>query len=225
MNLYEALQQIAAKFDLNIDDLVAYAAEDVIGGRDTHPDQWNAMSVHAAEGQILYALVRALKPQRVLEVGVATGGTSTHILSALATNGSGELHSVDIEPNCGQLVPESLRGHWHLTIGDALVIDLPQTDFIFEDGAHSYEFTRDILKRLKPLGARVIVAHDYFSHEVYGGFGVKQAWDEQMPNALGIKIDRAFTGLGVWANPDWKAPEPMVTEPITPVKPKGKRRG
>lgn len=222
MKLDDALRQIAADGGLNADELIAYAAEDTVGGRDT--GNWSGMSVFAAEGQILYALVRALRPAQVVEIGVASGGTSTHILSALEANDHGVLYSVDIEANCGLDVPEHLRHRWTFVVGDALTAELPaQADFCFEDGSHAYEFTRDMLLRLKALNPRVILSHDYYTHETYGGFFVKQGFDEALPGGTGVKIDSAFTGLGYWFNADYEARE--AVEPVAKkIPPSSKRR-
>jgi hypothetical protein len=216
-SLADALTLIGQAAGLNPADLIAYAAEDTIGGRDRNGQGWwPAMSVHEAEGKVLYALVRALKPETLVEVGVASGGTTTHLLTALAANGSGHLHSYDIEPASGVKVPEHLRDRWTFAADDALTAPLPErADFVFEDGEHTYEFTRNILTRLKTLSPRILISHDYFSHEVYQGFGVKQGFDEVLPGAFGVKPDDAFTGLGVWVNPNPAPyPVPLTNEEI-----------
>jgi hypothetical protein len=229
MNRNEALQQMAAALDLNADDLINFANEDQVGGRDT--GAWDGMSTFEAEGQFLYALTRALKPEQVVEVGVDSGGTSTHILSALARNGDGLLYSVDINPDVGAKVPAHLRGNWTLVTGDALSVQLPaHAAFIFEDGSHDLLFTKNVLARLKTLNPRILVSHDYYTHEVYGGFYVKEAFDSIFADGFGVKIDGAFTGFGVWVNPDWHEAEPELIEDTTPVlkpritAPKAKRK-
>jgi predicted O-methyltransferase YrrM len=105
------------------------------------------------EGKFLYALCRALKPEKVVETGPGTGISSSFILKALEANGSGEMWSIEagvlaISPlklNFGQFVPESLRGRWHLIMGESekllpnLLNDLKSVDFFFHDSDHSYE--------------------------------------------------------------------------------------
>lgn len=104
----------------------------------------------------LYVVVRALKPRVIVETGVASGLSSAHILRALAANGTGTLHSIDL-PNVqagsvlpagllpGWLVPDSLRGPWRRHIGDArellphLLAALTQVDLFLHDSDHSYE--------------------------------------------------------------------------------------
>lgn len=51
--------------------------------------------IGVGSGEKLYSLIRAQKPEMVVETGVANGFSSTVILSALRENGSGTLVSVD----------------------------------------------------------------------------------------------------------------------------------
>jgi hypothetical protein len=44
----------------------------------------------------LYLLVRAARPRVVIDTGVLYGASSAHLLAALARNGGGELHSIEI---------------------------------------------------------------------------------------------------------------------------------
>ncbi len=80
-------------------------------------------------GALLYVLVRATKPQRVVETGVRPGYSTTWILGGLAANGSGELSSLGPGPTMGrapgvenvavgQFVPPSLRARWTLVLGN-----------------------------------------------------------------------------------------------------------
>lgn len=221
MRLTDALRQLAADGNLNADELIAYAAEDNIGGRDT--GQWPNMSVFADEGRVVYALIRALKPAQVIEVGVASGGTSTHILSALEVNGKGNLWSVDIVPDCGLNVPANLRHRWTFVTADALTVQLPdRADFCFEDGAHNMTFTTQVLTRLKALNPRAILSHDALTNEVYGdAFQVLPAFKEALGTDKTLRIDNAFTGLAYWFNDAYteytKPAEPTMPE-VTSVK-------
>ena len=104
--------------------------------------------------QILYACVRSIKPNVMVETGVAGGSTSYLILSAMKKNGKGNLTSIDIDNpiwhdhqnyQVGWLVPEELRKNWNLVIGDSkkelptLTKSLNQVDIFFHDSDHSYE--------------------------------------------------------------------------------------
>src|SRR5688572_10960959 len=97
MNLSDALHALAEQLNLDADSLLAYANEDAVGGfhADAAQSKWQVGSIWGVEGQVLYALTRALKPQSIAEFGVNAGCSSTHFLSALEANGQGELHSID----------------------------------------------------------------------------------------------------------------------------------
>lgn len=205
MRLDEALRQIAQDGNLNADTLIAFAAEDTVGGRDT--GHWDGMSTFEAEGQILYALIRVLRPAQVVEIGVDSGGTTTHILSALEANGEGHLYSVDIKEGVGAKVPEHLRHRWTLHIGDALTTDLPdRADFIFEDGEHSYDFTFNVLSRLKDLNPRIILSHDALTHLTYGGFDVLRAFTDALETDRTVLTDGSIAGLAYWFNASYQPP-------------------
>jgi len=114
----------------------------------------------------LYTLMRILKPEIVVETGVAAGVSSAYILKALEDNGEGELFSVDLtnyeleyfpklgldpvaiipegkEP--GFVIPAELKRRWHLNLGKSQEI-LPQLlkeigpiDSFLHDGEHTYK--------------------------------------------------------------------------------------
>jgi predicted O-methyltransferase YrrM len=100
-----------------------------------------------------YAVVRAQKPDRILETGVANGVSSAYLLLALRRNERGELHSIDVGDGsfvpCGQstgwIIPDWLRPRWTLHLGDAReclpgVLDrLGSVDIFIHDSLHTYE--------------------------------------------------------------------------------------
>jgi predicted O-methyltransferase YrrM len=70
-------------------------------------------------GELLYVLVRRLRPELVIETGVAHGITSAYLLAGLADNDHGQLHSIDLPTRAmiraglvGAAVPDELRGRW-----------------------------------------------------------------------------------------------------------------
>jgi len=114
----------------------------------------------------LYTLMRIIKPEIVVETGVAAGVSSTYILKALEDNGKGELFSIDlpnyeleyfpklgIEPvaiipkgkEVGFVIPANLRHRWHLILGKSQEV-LPKlldnhglVDCFLHDSEHTYE--------------------------------------------------------------------------------------
>jgi len=75
--------------------------------------------------RLVYKFARALKPEVVVETGVALGVNSACILSALEHNGRGRLISVDLPPLAvpdeaiGAIVPARLRPRWTLLRGSS----------------------------------------------------------------------------------------------------------
>ncbi len=105
------------------------------------------------ELNLIHALTLLIQPEVVLETGVASGGSSAAILSALCKNNKGKLASIDLpcikeneeivcfssayrfQPHetstvpdfesVGWLVPDHFRYRWSLELGDSLEL-LPQ---------------------------------------------------------------------------------------------------
>lgn len=107
-------------------------------------------------GELVYALVRDLRPSIVVETGVAQGVTSAYILAGLEDNGRGHLHSIDMPSRdminqrlVGAAVPPDLRGRWTYHWGPArrLLVPLlahvgPELGLFVHDSDHSYENMR-----------------------------------------------------------------------------------
>lgn len=133
--------------------------------------------IHNADfalARLCYLAVRVARPTIVLETGVAYGVTSAFILSALARNGDGTLHSVDLPPlgrdvdqYVGALVPEEVRGRWHLHRGVAkrvvpeLAARLGRIDMFVHDSLHTYRNIKMELDSVTPhLSPGAIVLAD-----------------------------------------------------------------
>ena len=81
------------------------------------------------QGALLYLIVRATRPARIVETGVRPGYSTAWMLAALDANGDGELTSLGPGPSAGrspavrdygvgQFVAPSLRGRWTLALGN-----------------------------------------------------------------------------------------------------------
>jgi hypothetical protein len=156
--------------------LMDAAQADDAGGYDTG---WFMGSIWDVEGRFLYALASVLKPETVLEVGVSAGCSTTHFLSA-AAGYNGDVIGIDINAGAGFGIPPHLRQKWTFLAGDAADMietrTMPTNALIFEDGAHTYDFTLDVLQRLVRLDPQVVVSHDF--HHWVVGEDVQRAWDD-----------------------------------------------
>jgi predicted O-methyltransferase YrrM len=102
---------------------------------------------------LLYALTRLLRPNVIVETGVAAGFSSATFLAALAKNGSGKLYSSDFpyfrienpEQYVGIVVPAALKQNWSLHIkGDsanlpAILKECGPIDLFHYDSDKSYQ--------------------------------------------------------------------------------------
>jgi predicted O-methyltransferase YrrM len=121
------------------------------------------------EGVYLYAMLRAVKPEVVVETGVANGFSTAFSLLALQANGTGHLHSIDLprevgreyEPGTfyegegragipsgsepGWLIPQELKERWTLILGRSqeelppLLARLGSVDVFMHDSEHSFD--------------------------------------------------------------------------------------
>lgn len=220
MNLNEALFFISEAFHFNAEELQAYAAEDNLGGFD--PDilqrKFPTGSLWGVEGQVLYALVRVLKPKLAIECGTMFGASASHIALALQANNDGG-HLICLDPErhiaqgyptdgaIGHLIPEELRPFCeivHVFAQDWIPKFLPdgEATFIYEDAAHTSELTRLLWEVCTPkLGAGgVMVSHDA-AHYLVGADvrkGILQSGAQDFHVYL---IEPADCGLAVWRAP------------------------
>lgn len=142
------------------------------------PPSWAAGCVSLHDAMFLYDAVRGLSPRRVIEIGVASGGSSTVMLRALAGSGDGVLESFDLHPFCyfdrskpvgclaREMAPE-LLDRWNLNVRETAReagarFAGQNIELAFIDGDHRHPApTADLLWLLPALapGAWVIL-HD-----------------------------------------------------------------
>jgi len=98
-------------------------------------------------GTVLYALCRKVKPDVVVETGVASGVSSSYFLCSLKKNDSGVLYSIDFtwhEGESGWIIPKNLRDRWQLIMGRSsselppLLNRLKAIDIFLHDSEHTY---------------------------------------------------------------------------------------
>lgn len=213
MQLTEALTAIAEHLNLNADDLIAYAAEDEVGGWPS--ERWPGGALWSVEGKTLYAITRALQPAHILECGTREGCSATHLLTALKANGSGHLTSVDLcsiadisGAGFGGLVPEELRDRWtfHAPMSAEGLLDADTTpfEFVFEDTDHTFETTVEILTRLvSRADVQIVISHDIV--HPYATEAVRAAWTQVFGTEgaawRAYHIEPSDCGLAIWRRP------------------------
>jgi predicted O-methyltransferase YrrM len=121
------------------------------------------------EGAYLYAVLRAVRPDVVVETGVANGFSTAFSLLALQANDAGHLHSIDLPREVGRdyeqgtfyegegragippgsepgwLIPQALKERWTLILGRSqdelppLLKRLGRVDVFMHDSEHSFD--------------------------------------------------------------------------------------
>jgi predicted O-methyltransferase YrrM len=210
MNLKSALTRIGHAFALDPLELDMAAHEDPHGGyHSAYDDGFPVGSMWRVEGQFLYALIRALKPKRVLELGTSHGCSATHILQALQDNKQGMLSCVDNGSQIGvvgDMIPAHLFNYTAIeqTPIETYIPYLLKTgwtyDFILEDAMHTVEQVELVWRAadrlLNPGG--MIISHDAV-HVLVGADvqkGIARAG--YADRALMVLIEPADCGFAVW---------------------------
>ena len=158
-----------------------------------------AFTQELPQGALLYLLVRAARPTRVLETGVRPGYSTAWILAALEANGNGALTSLGPGPTAGrqrgvhdygvgQLVPPALRSRWTLALGNTedrlreLLQALRPIDLFFSDNGPDADRTRLELRSawevLAPSG--LLIAHHVDANPAWSDFCALQGLSVQV---------------------------------------------
>ena len=150
----------------------------------------------------LYALVRLLSPEHVVETGVSSGVSSAHFLLGLRRNRTGRLHSIDLPVpqrrarfsarespvalppgrSSGWAMPRDLHDGWDLRIGrsqsilPALVAELPSVGLFLHDSRHTpshLTFELETVRPKLPHGAVVLADNTVWTGRAFPRFAAK----------------------------------------------------
>lgn len=215
--LIDTLFQIEKQLGIELDTLLPYAEADTIGGY--HPEEskrkWWTGAIWEVEGQTLYAVIRALKPQTIVEIGSGTGCSSTHMALALYNNqkANNELlktdgivgHITTVDRGNTPQIPDFLQAYVTIEAGDGInyLALLPDNsvDFILEDADHTTDMCHAIGElaktKLKPGG--VLFVHDIEHFAV--GAEVRAGYDLAGMEVRRYRTDPSDCGWGVWQKP------------------------
>lgn len=121
-----------------------------------------AGGVYPGEAQLLYGLVRALRPLMILEVGTSHGYSTLHLAQAVNDNRLGHVYTVEIDEGRRNDAIQNLYDAGLLQhvlcmdrLSDTIGADF---DFAFLDAGHTAADLREYLPYCK--GAETIVIHD-----------------------------------------------------------------
>jgi len=88
-----------------------------------------------------YALVRALRPEHVVETGTDKGLGTCVLAAAMLRNGRGRVTTIDTNPAAGSLIGRPFAGVVDLLCGDSVILlpKLDAVDFFIHDSRHTVE--------------------------------------------------------------------------------------
>lgn len=121
------------------------------------------------ESELLYLLVRELRPETVVEISPCHGYSTNYLVAALHANGRGRLHSYELPGSVAgrpveDVIRESLleglpQSLLAVHLGDVRDADVPAADLLLIDSSHEDHFAAWLLTTQVPR-ARVVVQHD-----------------------------------------------------------------
>ncbi len=214
----DQLKKLAEYLNLDVDALTKAANEAPFAERREDGPKWMSGSGSEGERRVLYALVRLLKPEYVVEFGTQFGASTAQIASALKANKHGRMDTVDEKGiifgvhQVGKFIPNAVRdvvGQVKAKAEAWLLNSTTSLEFIFEDTDHTAPTTEAIyraaLNRLQNGG--VIISHDATNH-----FGIPVITGIKATGIqpIVVKVDDDACGLAVYR----KVAEKTVVKPI-----------
>ena len=133
----------------------------------TFYDELSWGPVQRDEALLLHGLIRAIRPQIVMEIGFLRGDSAFNFLRAL--DGEARLYSFDIDPACSEIARERFghdprlvyrqRSQEAITAED---LDHRPAEFVFLDAAHDLALNQAAFGNLLPLLAEdaILAVHD-----------------------------------------------------------------
>lgn len=160
----------------------------------------------AANCDLIYFLIRKLKPEIIFETGVAAGFSSSAILTAIKKNKIGTLYSSDFpyfrmdnpEKYIGILVDSNLHKNWNLEIeGDELNIkkflkQVEKIDFFHYDSDKSYSGKKLVFNLVK---SKMKVGSVFVFDDIQDDRFFKDTVEELAYNFKVFKFRNKFIGL------------------------------
>jgi predicted O-methyltransferase YrrM len=160
-----------------------------------------------------YAIIRAVKPECVLETGIANGVSSAYLLLAMERNQKGALYSIDVNDGSylpigktvGWVVPAWLRERWTVHLGDArellprLLGELKSLDVFIHDSLHTYEHMKFEYEKAYPYLRQegILISDDALWNPAFKEFADK----------VGTPMVRVLRGVGFLKKRDVQPPQ------------------
>lgn len=157
---------------------------------------------------VLFQLIRTLKPSSCLELGSCVGISAAYQAAALQLNGRGSLITLEGSPEIAKIADETFRnlnlqnvsiitGPFHKTLKNAMEPIKP-IDFFFNDGHHDRDAViRYFNESLPYLADEAIIVFD----DISWSSGMRKAWAEiENHDRVAASIDLRTIGIALLGN-------------------------
>jgi len=155
---------------------------------------------------LLFQLVRKLKPSSCVEMGSCVGISAAYLTAACRINSNGELRTLEGSPETAQIAQETLEtlgltngtvivGPFHTTLAGVLESAQP-IDFFFNDGHHDHDAVIRYLNESVPyLAEEAVMVFD----DIAWSPGMRKAWREiEEDDRVVASIDLQDIGIVVF---------------------------
>lgn len=153
---------------------------------------------------LIFDLVLALRPARVLEMGTAVGISGAYIAAGLNANDHGELVTIEYNSKSCEVARDTfsdlgldqrvtlVQGTFEDTLGQ-LTDGEPCFDLVFKDGEHSELATTSWFDSLAP---QLASSSAFLLDDIRRDEGMKKAWDH-VRRQPGVAASIDFYGMGL----------------------------
>ena len=195
---YPAVLERFRSLDAEIDGLIAEIAGHLdafrsFGTREDDP-AWTGSMFPPLDGAAAYALVRKVRPKRILEIG---SGNSTHFMARAMRDGSvdGEITCIDPAPRRAldglavRLIPRILRDE-----DVSLCAELEENDILFIDSSHVMLPGMDVdiqFNRFFPALRPGVIVH---VHDIFLPYGYPDDWSRRFYSEQNALIGWILSG-------------------------------
>jgi predicted O-methyltransferase YrrM len=194
-----------------INEIERYRAQLAKGETSSHglsDERMEALATVASKSPrwagLIFDLVVALKPARVLEMGTAVGISGAYLAAGLKANDHGELVTIEYNLKSYEVARDTfsdlgfdqqvtlVHGSFEDTLG-SLIDSEPRFDLVFKDGEHSELATTRWFDSLAP---QLAPSSAFLLDDIRRDQGMKKAWDHVRRHpSIVASID--FYGMGL----------------------------
>jgi len=156
---------------------------------------------------LMYMLILAIKPSKIIELGTNLGISSAYLATALKLNGqNGRLITLEASPyrlrlakqvhkNLGLKNITYIQGLFSETLSNILN-DIGPVDFAFIDGHHQYQPTLDYFHKIWDYSIKKNMV--FIFDDIRWSKGMKRAWSKiKADDRIGLSIDLVKIGICV----------------------------